>query len=139
MIDEKGKRKAGFDEAESVEVEFGDGQSWFLPRPRYTLRAVREGTSAKSRLCSSFGPEFDALMEAAQSNEDYYGGAGMVAADLLMRNYDLTEDEAWSLLSFDFDPDDPRVFVDNWPGWAIAVANGRHAPKPPAVGSGSAS
>lgn len=135
MLDETAKRLPGFNEDESVPVTFGDDQDWYLPRPTFDIFATFSGGKAAREVSCSFGPEFQALLKAVQdSDDDFFPAVATLAADLLRRNYDISDDELPSLLRYRVGPDRPL-----WIGGVLSVANGNDAPKASGDGSGSSS
>lgn len=102
-FDERGRRRPGFD-PDSVPVDLG-GARLYLPRPRLTIRRRHDerGRSIADP-ARTFGADYDALVEAVTGAD---GMAGLAAAlfdltaDLLRRNYEVSEDELDRLLSID--------------------------------------
>lgn len=126
MLDEKAKRKPDFNEDESVPVEFGDGQEWFLPRPTVDVFALFAGGKATRSVQSSFGPEFDAKVAGIEKTDggDFFSAVAELGADLLLRNYDLTDADLSAIFRFRVGSDQEK-----WMGSVLSVANGREAPK----------
>lgn len=90
MPDELSLRRESF-APESEPVTFGDGSTWYLPKPTISLIPVMEGgkrTGLAAR--THFGPEFDALVDAVgktEDNADLIAAVFDVAIFLLGRNY----------------------------------------------------
>ncbi len=130
MLDELALRRQEF-QADSNPVVLADGQTWWLAKPTVSLKLRFVGgrsTGFQSR--TNFGAEFDQLVSAVTSadpgTDELYLAASNVAADLLARNYSLTDDDLGSL--FDF-PDDSIGFMDTLK-IAMNTARGLDAPKP---------
>jgi hypothetical protein len=107
IFDEQAKRRPTFD-PDSVPIELS-GVVVYFPKPRITIRRTH-GSNGKSggEALRSFGPDYDKLTEAlieaggdGKSVHDFAVALFDLAADLIRRNYDVTEDELDSLLSFD--------------------------------------
>jgi hypothetical protein len=101
-LTETAKRRPSFEPGVPVLLE--DGQQWQLPRPRIRWKMVVRDDVKIVEGHTHFGPAFDALRErinASENDADYLGASFDSAAWLLRRNYELTEDEALSLLAYD--------------------------------------
>ena len=126
MIDEKARRLPGFNEDESVPVAFGDGQEWYLPRPTVDVFASFATTPPTEVTSSSFGADFDAMVKAVSASDDgFFPAVAALAADLLRRNYDLSDAELSGLLRYKRGDKESS----DWIGEVLAVANGNGAPK----------
>jgi len=103
-FDEAAKRRPSFD-SDSVPVELA-GVLVYLPKPRVMIRR-RHDPSGKSTAegHKSFGADYDALLDRVQAATgdlvELATALFEVAADLLRRNYEISEDELDSLLVFD--------------------------------------
>jgi hypothetical protein len=130
MLDENQHRRPAFDEANAAPVVLADQQTWYLPKPwlevRPTFKGGRAVDSAPALTC---GPEFDALMQAVQDaqGDDIITAGATLTAHMLLRNYDLTDDQLGTVL----------VFRDGttWLRDAMAIANGATGPKASGAGS----
>lgn len=132
MIDEASRRRPG---ASGVPVMLGDGKEWLLPRPVLGF-APEFGEDGSVRFgekpVRSFGPAYDALVDAFVETDDGVAEANALlalAVDLLRRNYTVSPADLVVLL--------PRWFGDeaNAEMWReiAGVALGR-APKPTPAG-----
>jgi hypothetical protein len=136
MLNEKAKRRETFDERNSVPIVLADGQSWAIPKPWLEIRASFEGGKARTSYPAlTYGPELDALVKAigeCRDNVALLCGVASLAAYLVSRNYDLSDDDLDRLFAFRLGD------AESWE-WARAVmdvATGRSGPK---RGSGGAS
>ena len=123
MIDELSKRRPTFDEANSHPVTLGDSQTWHLPKPVVRHRPVFKGGNADYARAVNDDPEL-ALVKTIEEEDSYISIANM-AAWLLGKNYDLSDDDLGDILTYD--PDDKSP--DRWPLKVLAVAYGRTGPK----------
>lgn len=125
MPTESEKRRPTFDLAASHPVVMGDGQTWYLPKPHTRMRPKLAGRKVVATLVVTDDPEFNALVQAIE-DEDSYASVVQMAAYLLDRNYDLTDDEMSEVLTYDPADQSPER-------WTIGVMNtiyGRTGPKP---------
>lgn len=125
-FDERERRRPSFD-PDSVPADFG-GTTLYLPKPRLTIRRRHDEAGRSVAVpWRSFGPDFDGLVEAvAQASESgsvvaLASGLFDLAADLIRRNYDVTEDDLDALLSID-----PSAFGESMPEpwatvWSVAL------------------
>lgn len=124
MIDERPLRGPGFDEANSVAVEFPAG-TFYLPKPMVRRRPVFAGGRAEASRVVATDPEFNALM-ARVEEEDSYLAVANLAAYMLRANYPgLADDQLGDLLEYDPADESPG----RWPLAVLAVAMGRTGPK----------
>lgn len=105
-IDEQERRRPEF--VGDVPVTLCDGGTWFLPKPRICLAPKRNATGFETR-CAVMGwghdyySKLDAL-EVAGLKDDSVAAINAemdLACALLLRNYDLTDDELAEVLWFD--------------------------------------
>lgn len=135
MLDEKLLRRPTFNEAASAPITLPGGGTWYLPKPILQLRACFVGgkRSGEAILCSD-DPEFDRLREAVEkaasdTEADFDGSAIDLAAYMLLKNYDLTDDQLGEAFATIFSSDRGKDWINN----VMAMAYGQ-APKPSAVG-----
>ncbi len=118
MIDERTKRKPGFDERNSVWITLADGGRWAFPKPWLEVHATfREGRAVSGRPVLTYGPEIDELVDAIDGCRDNAAliiGVASLGAFLLRHHYDLSDDDLDRL--FAVRAGDPS----SW-GWAEAV------------------
>lgn len=129
MLDERDHRREGIDIDRSVPVRMGDGGEWLLPKPWVEVHPIFDGGRPVDRwLVFTYGPELDGLIRAIAEAED--GSMRILAAvglgaHLLLRNYDLSDDQLAEVLVFRcHDPESEsmvRAILD--------VATGRTGPK----------
>lgn len=135
-FDEKARRLPTFD-PDSVPAGFG-GVTLYLPRPRVMIRR-RRGEDGKSQavVTRTFGPAYDGLIDAVELAStagdvtDLAAALFELAADLLGRNYSLTEEELDGLLAFDpmGGMREPWATV-----WAVALGGSKPAEAVPGKG-----
>jgi hypothetical protein len=123
-LDERARRKPGFDEVNSAPVTLADGQTWFLPKPWYEVYAsFKGGRSVGTRPTLTCGPELDALIEAIGGCEDAHAmlsGAATLGARLMLANYDLADEDLDRL--FCYRPREPESW--QWGKAVMDVATG---------------
>lgn len=140
-IDEQTRRRPEF--VGDVPITLCDNQIWWVPKPRivFAPRRSTPGSGFELKLHAiDWGPSYyeklDALLLASQ-RDDLTGvlGAQMdLACALLLRNYDLTDDELVDILWFDLaDPANESMRHA-----LMTVAQGI-APKPAGDGSSATS
>ncbi len=106
MFNEKDLRKQNVDPENCIPVVLADGQPWLFPRVWLSLRPVFKGGKAtEMRLTSSIGTEFDAMKQAVEdaalSEEGNWPlAAANLAAFLLEKNYDITDEALSEILVF---------------------------------------
>jgi hypothetical protein len=136
VVDETAKRRETFDLASSAPVVLADKQTWHFPKPRFEIRpSFAGGRAVGTHPVVTQGPELDELVDAVGKCEDaatLLVGAATLGAHLLIRNYDLTDDELGEL--FAYRPDDQNSW--KWLQSVMGIATGTSSPKP---GSGGAS
>lgn len=138
MLSEREFRRPTLDEATSVAVEFPGG-TFLVPKPVVYLRPVFAGgkRSSEARLCTD-DPEFDRLKEAVSAaadddGADFSGVMLDIAAHMLLRNYDLSDDDLGRLFAIREDGEGVSVA---WWAEVMAIAHGR-SPKASPATSGS--
>jgi hypothetical protein len=103
-IPEPARRRDDFDARGCEWVALADGQRWALPLPWVELRAHFRGGKAVAAIPAvSYGADVDALLEAIAGCHDpavLLSGAATLAAELLRRNYELSDAELDALLAF---------------------------------------
>ncbi len=100
---ESERRKPDIDVRDAVPIQFGDGQVWYVPKPRIRITPVvsEERVDIAARL--TYGDELDALsVVMAEGEDDTTRLAAVVtlAAALLTKLYDLAVEDLERLLSF---------------------------------------
>lgn len=144
-FDERSRRRPTF-EQDSVPADFG-GAVLHLPLPRVTIRRRRneDGTS-RGEAYRGFGVDFDRLVdrvEEANTGTAVELAAALfdLAADLIRRNYEVTEEELDELLVLD-----PSTFAgggipEPWSTvWGVACGVPKSSgagPEPPASSAAS--
>lgn len=117
MSDEKAKRKAEFDERNSVWITLADGASWAFPKPWLEVHATfRGGRALSTYAVLTYGPELDELVGAigaCRDNAALIIGAATLGAFLLRHNYDLSDEDLDRLFA---------VRVGDPPSWDWAKA-----------------
>lgn len=118
MIDERVRRKPGFDEPDSAWIVLADGGRWAFPRPWLEVHAsFRGGRAVATYSVLTYGPELDELISAiatCRDNAALMVAAASLGALLLRHQYDLSDDDLDRL--FAVRVDDPS----SW-GWVQAV------------------
>ena len=136
MIDEKSKRKDNFDEANSVPIVLADGQAWHFEKPWVRLKPLKRrvkfaGGKMSSLRLETDDPDFDRLRSALfDSSESFYGPLCDMAAFLLLRQYNLTDEELSDLIVFE----EATENGNPWIAELIGVVAGT-SPKPSGDGS----
>lgn len=129
MLLESLKRREGFDAGRSHPVVLSDGQTWLLPKPWIAIHPVfRDGRPVDEWRCLTYGPELDALIERIKDSDDLVEQvtAGVaLAALLLTRNYDLTDDELAEVLVYRAGDPASRAMLES----VLDVVTGRTGPK----------
>ena len=137
---EKARRRAEFDPQGCVAIRLADGQDWFFPRPILELRPRFTATAdpATGYLTRedldvghlnryvTHGEDLDGLIEAigqAEPSEALILAVLRLGGDLLLRNYDLMQDELERL--FRYRVDDETGASDKMLSDIIDVATGR--------------
>ena len=129
MLPETEYRRETFDEEFSEAVVLADGQEWYFPKPWLAFRPVfRDGKPVDSVRYFSCGPELDSLLEAISSAETLTGqlmAAMALAGLMLLRNYDLTDEELATVLVYrPGDPESSKMLSA-----IIAIATGNSGKK----------
>jgi hypothetical protein len=130
MLDEKTVRKPDLDEMTSAPVVLGDGQEWLLPKPWLEIRPVfRRGRIADTVPTLTCGPEFDSLKNAVHeaAGENVIAAAADLTAFMLLKNYDLADEQLGPVLTF--------REGNTWVRDVMRHANGDNAPKAGSAGS----
>lgn len=147
------RRRPDVDLEGCVPVRLADNQEWFFPRPilelrpRFTAKAdPSTGYLTREELqvthlnpYVTHGKELDGLIEAigqAEPGDELIMAVLRLGGDLLLRNYDLTDDELQQLFRFRVDEQKSETMLDA----IIDVATGRLRgavanPKLPGAGS----
>jgi hypothetical protein len=124
MIDERARRKPGFDEPNSVWITLADGARWAFPKPWLEVHAsFREGRAVSTYPVFTYGPELDELVDAigeCRDNAALIIGAASLGALLLRHNYDLSDGDLDRLFAVRID--DPSSW--EWAQAVIDVATG---------------
>jgi hypothetical protein len=117
MSDERAKRKAEFDERNSVWISLADGGRWAFPKPWLEVHAAfRGGRAVSTYPVLTYGPELDELVGAigaCRDNAALIIGAATLGAFLLRHNYDLSDEDLDCLFA---------VRVGDPPSWDWAKA-----------------
>lgn len=103
--------------SQDVPVALCDGQIWWLAKPRVVFRPTHGPNGYGSRMSSIWGDDYYKLIEdvikAGQSGDLDVAIASQFAlcCELLLRNYDLTQEQLSELIYFDLneDPDESNV------------------------------
>lgn len=124
MIDERTRRKPGFDERDTAWIELADGGRWALPKPWLEVHAsFRDGRVASSRPILTYGHELDELVHAIGECRDDAAlliASASLGACLLGHHYDLSDDDLDRLFAVRVgDPDSWE-----WARSVIQVATG---------------
>ena len=139
------RRRGDLDTELCTPITLADGQAWYFPRPWLEIRPIfREGkATARTRLLTC-GDELDTLLEAIGTEEDGIAQALSIltlGAFLLLRNYDLADDELGRLFILrPGDPDSDRILheiLDVATGHGIAALGWRILIDPKACAAGS--
>jgi hypothetical protein len=134
MINESAKRKATFDEVNSVRVVLADGQAWAIAKPWLELRpGFRDGRSAAAYPVFTYGPEIGELVELitmAQGFIQQISVLATLAAKLLLYQYELADEDLDQLLAYR--KSDPTSIA--WGQSVLEVAIGRSGPKVSSAG-----
>lgn len=129
MTPEALKRRDDLDEVRSVPVVMADGQTWLLPKPWVAVHPVfKDGRPVDDWKCLTYGPELDALVEnvaEAEGIASVLAGVAL-AAHLLRRNYDLSDDELAEVLVYRCGDPASQAMLRT----VFDVATGRTGPKP---------
>lgn len=127
-------RSHGF--REGYKVKLGDGQEWTFPKPRLRFRAARSsdgnvGLGGGWEHDAEYQRLRDALIDCDSTNTyDLINLQVQIAANLLLRNYDLSDDALGDLLVVDFEDDANTAMWD-----ALAPVIFANPPKASADGS----
>jgi len=136
VLNETAKRKANFDEANSVRVVLADGQAWAVPKPWLEIRPVFRGGEVVSNYpVFTYGPGLEALLDAiarADGLSEQIAGVATLAACLLQWHYELSDLDLDQLLAFR--RGDPASA--HWTERVIETATGRSGPKVGRAGGG---
>jgi hypothetical protein len=143
---EKHRRKPEFDPEGCVAIRLDDGQEWYFPRPYLEINPVfHEGKVINSIRCLTCGPELDLLIQMIGREDDALERIHKImtlGAFLLLRNYDLLDNELAQLFVFRNKPEGFECL-----NWIMDVATGGlfttvpevvTDPKACAAGSGTA-
>lgn len=121
---EKYRRRPEVDLEGCIPVKLSDGQEWYFPRP--WLEIVPRFVSGRAELAGKVltcGPDLDVLVESIATTEDTIGRLIEImtlGAFLLLRNYDVTDEELSRLFVYrSGSPDSDRMIMD-----ILAVATG---------------
>lgn len=123
MIDERSRRREDFNDV-AVPVAIGEWGVFYLPKPWVQLRAkVVDGRPVAVLGRSTFGPDFDAMLEEIREEDDPWKRIELslgVAVFMLRLNYDLADAELEDVTTFHLgNPDDAR-----WLTEVLEVATG---------------
>jgi hypothetical protein len=126
MLDEWEKRKGALLATDQVGVKFADSQEWAIPKPFLEIRPVFEqGVAKRAYRAFAYGPPIDDLVAAvahAEGHDVVVSVVASLAAALLRRNYDLTEDELDQLVAYRVD--DAPSFA--WVKSVVEITAGRY-------------
>lgn len=113
-IDEPSRRRPEF--AGDVPVVLCDGQTWHLPKPRIRFRPRTGPNGFEAKPTCQWGDEFwskiDALATARESDDVslLIDKQMDLCCSLVLKNYDLAEEDLGELLQFEFgDPDNDAM------------------------------
>jgi hypothetical protein len=134
VLNERELRRPEFSEGHKAVL--ADGQEWTFPRPVLRFRPVRD-KDAKFGMGGDWGHDLeyrrlrDALVDCDQEQTfEMMSLQLQIAANLLLRNYALSDDQLGTLVYFDFD--DPAN-ATMWEGLTEVIF--ASPPKPLADGS----
>jgi hypothetical protein len=129
MLDEKPRRKEGFDPRNSVPVVLADGQEWYVPKPWLEVHPVfRDGKAQSSYPVLTYGPELDAIVKTlggCDENSALLMGAASLGAHLLLQNYHLSDADLDQLFVFRIGDSLSR----DWAMLVLQIATGQSGPK----------
>lgn len=145
---EKYRRKPDFDPEGCIPITLSDGCAWYFPKPWLEITPTfRDGKAVDRTKYLTCGPELDVLIESIGAEEDYGKQVLEVmtlGAFLLLRNYDVTDEELGRLFRYRVGDADSEEMIMS----IMDVATGKldrligegaiRDPKARAVGSGSA-
>ena len=117
MIDELSRRRADFQADSSVPVVLADGQPWHIPKPWIDIKAPSH--------------EHDALIAAIDQSEgsvECVEEVCTLAAKMLLRNYELADDELTTLLAYR-DDEGSSAWVSSVVEIACGMAAERNLPR----------
>lgn len=100
-------RRPDFD-PNGVPIKLADGQNWTFPLPLIELSPRFDGAEVTLGSSTSFGPDHDALIEAATKAEgilDELKTTWALAASMLRRQYNLDNGQLGTLLRYRKDED----------------------------------
>jgi hypothetical protein len=123
-LDEVVLRRPGIDLGNSVGVVFGDQGTWHVPKLLVRMRPIFKGRKTESVLAVTDDPEFNALVKTIEE-EDSYASLANMAAWLLCKNYELSDEQLGDILIYDPKDESP----DRWALKVMAVIYGRTGPK----------
>ena len=134
MLVEQERRRDGF--SPEAAITMGDGQVWYLRKPRYSSRAVfKENGDADFATRVTFNADYEPLVaqhEAAEDNYERVKIAAKMVRLLLLANYDLTNEELGDLITLD----ESEANVQMWNALSSVVLG--IAPKASSGGSDAA-
>ncbi len=112
MLDEQALRRPDF--VGGTELLMDDGQKWSIAKPVLKFRPKPINGKITLGGGPTFGPEFDELMDIILGVTEVEDGETLRArfemtVRLLQRNYDLTDEQACSLISFEPNSDEGRA------------------------------
>ncbi len=118
MIDERTRRKSGFDERDIAWIVLADGGRWAFPKPWLEVRAsFHSGRAASARSILTYGRELDELVQAITECRDDAAlliASASLGSYLLGHQYELSDDDLDRLFAV-------RVGdLDSWE-WARSV------------------
>lgn len=117
MIDERTRRKPGFDERDAVWITLADGGRWAVPRPWLEIRAsFRDGRAVSNHPVLTYGAELDELVRVIDECRDDAAlliAAASLGAYLLCHHYDLSDEDLDGLFA---------VRIGDPPSWDWARA-----------------
>ena len=133
-MNEESKRREDFDLEHSAPVVLSDGQTWYLPKPWIAIHPVFEnGKIVRTWACLTCGRELDALVKAITEAQgiEAISAVMLLGAFLLLKNYDLSDDEVSSLCVYTARDPEAEEMVKT----IISTATGRDAPKALSAGA----
>ena len=129
VVDEPGKRKDCFDEANSVWVDFANGNRLAVPKPWLQIRPLfRRGKPVNTCRVFTYSEEIDGLIEAigdAANIGEFVSGVASLGAYLLGQQYDLADAELNNILAYN--ATEPSTL--EWTQTLIDIARGRSGKK----------
>ncbi len=129
---ESTRRHPKFDDKHSVPVQLSDGQFWFIPKPWYEIRPIfQDGLAVDYNSCFTHGSELDDLIETISASDDFalrtLASVGL-AAYLLKRNYDLSDEDLSDILIYRAGDPQSELMLREIIDVAMGLSGKKHSP-----------